>query len=266
MLRDFVGSMVSRAVHGTPPVLHLFGGPYVSVGTQQVDIPEASNRLLAFVALHNGSVSRRHVAGVLWPDCDDGRASANLRSALWRLNGLGWAFVEACRNTLVTGPDVIVDVAVVNDWATRLISHREVPDDLLSTPQDVNALELLPDLSDEWALIERERMRQRLLHAFESQSRQLLIEGRYGEAIEVALAVVCADPLRESAQRVLIECHLAEENRVEADRAYRTYQSLLRREVGAEPSAALTRLIRPLRLDPVQSRVERYAVPRGLSS
>jgi DNA-binding SARP family transcriptional activator len=247
MSLDFVSWLLSRAVRGTPPVLQLFSGLEVSVGTRLIDIPDASKRLFAFVALRPGAVSRRHVAATLWPDCDDGRAAANLRSALWRLNSAGLPLVDARRHTLELAKNVVVDVSVVNEWATRLIAHREDPDDLAATPHNVNAIELLPGLGDDWVVFERERLRQRLLHAFEAQSRQLLIEGRYAEALEVALLLVCADPLRESAQRALIECHLAEHNRAEAARVYTSYQTLLHAELRAEPDAALTRLIHPRR-------------------
>jgi DNA-binding SARP family transcriptional activator len=256
MSLDFVSWLVGRAVREAQPVLHLFSGPEVSLGARPIDVPDASKRLFAFVAVHQGAVSRQHVAGTLWPDCDDTRAAANLRSALWRLNGSGVRCVETRRHTLAVAKNVVVDLDLVNDWATRLIGHREVPDDLDATPRDVNALELLPGLSDDWVLFERERIRQRLLHAFEAQSRRLLAGDRYAEALEVALLIVCADPLRETAQRVLIECHLAEHNLVEAARAYTRYRTLLHHELGAEPDASLTELVHPTqRRELVQLRI-----------
>lgn len=245
MSLDFVSWLVSRAMQGTQPVLHLFGGPEVSLGARPIDVPDASKRLFAFVAVHQGPASRRQVAATLWPDCDDRRAAANLRSALWRLNGSGLQFVESRRHTLAIAKNVVVDVDVVNDWASRLIDHREVPDDLSASPRDVNTLELLPALPDDWVLFERERVRHRLLHAFEAQSRRLLAAGRYAEALDVALLIVCADPLRETAQRALIECHLAERNLAEAARAYRMYRTLLQHELGEEPGEALTQLVHP---------------------
>jgi DNA-binding SARP family transcriptional activator len=55
--------------------------------------------------------------------------------------------------------------------------------------------------------------------------------------------VVGSDPLRESAQRVLIEAHLAEGNIREARRAYGIYRRMALRELRVEPSAALTELL-----------------------
>jgi DNA-binding SARP family transcriptional activator len=55
---------------------------------------------------------------------------------------------------------------------------------------------------------------------------------------------VSADPLRESAHRVLIEAHLAEGNLAEGRRAYDRYRAIARRELGVEPGRELASLIR----------------------
>jgi len=53
---------------------------------------------------------------------------------------------------------------------------------------------------------------------------------------------VLAEPLRESGQRALIEAHQAAGNWVAARRQYELFRTLLRREVGVEPSLELTAL------------------------
>jgi DNA-binding SARP family transcriptional activator len=65
---------------------------------------------------------------------------------------------------------------------------------------------------------------------------------------------VGADPLRESAQRVLVEAHLAEGNRSEALRLYAEHRDLVRRELGVEPSPELTALVAPYQLGRVPLR------------
>jgi DNA-binding SARP family transcriptional activator len=80
----------------------------------------------------------------------------------------------------------------------------------------MDSLELLPGWYDDWVLLERERTRQRLLHALEALSREHRAAGRCAEAVEAALVAVNAEPLRESAHRELLESHLAEGNWVEA--------------------------------------------------
>jgi DNA-binding SARP family transcriptional activator len=61
---------------------------------------------------------------------------------------------------------------------------------------------------------------------------------------------VSAEPLRESAQRVLIDAHLAEGNWIEGRRAYESYRELLRRELDAEPPYDLSVTIQSARRRP----------------
>lgn len=232
------------------PVLHLFKGPYVTLGGHQWEVPEGSKRLLAFVALRRGRVERRHAAGALWPSGGDERAAGNLRSALWRLRSAGIDVIVADKWSLVLSAEVTVDAQVVFEWADRLIGRTAHPDDLAVSASWVEALDLLPGWYDDWALIERERLRQRTLHALEALSRTLSLAGRFPDAIEAAMLAVHAEPLRESAQRVLVEAHLAEGNLVEARRCYRLYRDLIRRELSVEPSTDLLRLLSPQQIRP----------------
>jgi DNA-binding SARP family transcriptional activator len=96
--------------------------------------------------------------------------------------------------------------------------------------------ELLPGWHDEWLLVEREELRQRQLHALEFGARRLIDRARYGEAILFLLAALRAEPLRESAHRLVIEAHLGEGNQSEARRQWQIYAHLVRERLGAAPS------------------------------
>ncbi|WP_433727449.1 AfsR/SARP family transcriptional regulator [Actinoplanes sp. CA-051413] len=207
--------------------------------TGRKEVPEGSKRLLVFVALRRRRVERRCVAGALWPVGGDERASGNLRSALWRLRLAGIDLIDADKWSLRLGDRVGVDVHAVSDWANRLIRHTAAGADLAMPAVLPEALDLLPGWYEEWALMERERIRQQALHALEALSRKLVQAGRYAEAVDAALMAVNVEPLRESAQRALIEVHLAERNWIEGRRAFEAYRQLVRRELGAEPSADL---------------------------
>ena len=225
------------------PALCLLGGPYVVEDGRLLEVPERSMRLLVFIALHPGRVDRRHAAGSLWPDGGDERAAGNLRSALWRLRGAGIDMLRADKCALWMDPGTEVDVRIIDHWAGRIIDGEFRPDDLGVPRWGAEAMDLLPGWYDDWVVFERERLRQRLLHALETLSRNLADAGRYAQAIEVALEAVRAEPLRESAHRRLLEAHLAEGNLVEARRLYGDYRALVRRELGVEPSPALSGLV-----------------------
>src|SRR5206468_12712768 len=108
---------------------------------------------------------------------------------------------------------------------------------------------------DDWVLMERERIRQRVLHALEALSRRLAGTARCAEAVEAAMMAVSAEPLRESAQRALIEAHVAEGNWVEGRRAYDAYRDPVRRELGAEPPMDLLATI-PSRPEPARAHAQ----------
>lgn len=217
-------------------VVHLFAGPYVTVGTERREVPEGSKRLMAFVALRQRRVERRQAAGTLWPSGDEERAAGNLRSALWRLRRAGINVLVADKCSLALSANVLVDLYLMEQWAARLIEGRAAGRDLALPPSVADALDLLPGFYDDWALMERERIRQRILHALEALSERLTATGRFADAIEAAMLATSAEPLRESAQRTLIKAHIAEGDLTEAHRSYRAYHDLVYRELGVTPS------------------------------
>ena len=230
----------------TVPDLHLFGGPHLTCDGRRLEIPEGSKRVLAFVALARRPVGRRYAAGMLWPEHDEARAAGNLRSALWRLRNADIDVLDVLdvdKTTIGVRADVVVDARDLLAWAARLRADVPEAGDLQVPATWVEALDLLPGWYDDWVLAERERLRQTVLHALEALSTCLLVAGRSADAVDAALLAVCAEPLRESAQRCLVRAHVAEGNLTEARRSVELYRGLLARELGTEPSDALTRLL-----------------------
>ena len=226
------------------PVVHLIGGPYITVAFERRDIPEGSKQLLAFVALRRRRIERCKAAGTLWPSCDEARAAGNLRSALWRLRRAGIEVLVADKWSLALRTDVVVDLHVIDRLVTRLIDGTAAADDLVVSTSWADALDFLPGWYDDWVLIERERFRQRVLHALEALSRKLAGVGRFADAIEAAMLATSAEPLRESAQRTLIEAFIAEGNLCEARRSFQAYRDLVHRELGVDPSRDLLTILR----------------------
>jgi DNA-binding SARP family transcriptional activator len=226
-------------------VVHLFAGPYLTLDGRRCDVPEGGKRLLAFLSLHRGRQDRRFVAGALWPYAYDNRASGNLRSALWRLRGAKAGLIDADTWSVALADDVELDVDDLRAWSDRVMGGASDPPDLSHMDEKSLGLNLLPGCYDDWALVERERLRQRMLHALEQVSRILLADGHYGDAVDAAMIAVNAEPLRESAQLVLIEAHLAEGNLVEAHRVFTNYQRLLREELDVDPSPGMCSLLWP---------------------
>jgi len=242
---DKLDGTVPYREHLAPTLLHLIGGgPYLTVGGQRREVPEGSKQLLVLVALRRRRIERRWAAGTLWPSVDEVRAAGNLRSALWRLRRARIDVLVGDRWSLALSTDVLVDLHLMDECASRLIEGKAEDGDLAISPSWTEALDFLPGWYDDWALIERERIRQRLLHALEALSEKLVSMGRFADAVEAAILAVSAEPLRESAQRALIVAHIAEGNLAEARRSYRSYCDLLRQELGVAPSGDLLAVFR----------------------
>jgi DNA-binding SARP family transcriptional activator len=211
----------------------------LSIDGVAVEMPPAAQRLLAFLALHERPVLREYVSGCLWSGMSIGQASASLQAELGRLPR---ALLHATATHLRLAPEVSVDLRATLDGARTLLDpHSKVVDG--DFEEFLLSGEVLPGWNDDWVLIERERLRQLRLHALEALCARLTAAGRLAEAIDAGLAAVAADPLRESAHRVLIQAHLAEGNRAEAIRQCEAYREILWSGLGVSPSALLGALM-----------------------
>jgi len=214
--------------------LRLLEGFELTVDGQPRELPPSAERLVAFLALQPRPAVRSHVAGLLWGDRSDSRAAACLRSTIWRTNsGHGAPVIDAGRSRIVLHGNVSVDA---RDAA--IAAHAQLSGGLPVDPEVLTG-ELLPGWYDDWVLVERERLRQLCLEGMERMAQSLLDAGQAHLAIEAALAVVAAEPLRESAHRVLIDAHVSAGNRVAALRQFDQCKTLLAAELGLQPGEAL---------------------------
>ena len=252
-----VSLVVTEAAHRSgssppatrPPALHLHLLSSFELRTDDgpVDLPSTAQRLLAVLALHSRPLQRSYVAGTLWPDVPDAKAGASLRSALWRTRQPGVEAIDATSTHLSLAAGVEADIPAMFGVAQRLgCPDRGGP--FADAPALAAGFrdELLPDWYDEWLVAWRERWRQVRLHALEALAGVLAAQGSFGLAVDAALAAVQAEPLRESAQRALIEVHRAEGNHLEALRQYDAFAALLHAELGLEPSPGLRTLVADL--------------------
>jgi SARP family transcriptional regulator, regulator of embCAB operon len=229
-------------------IVVLLGGFGLFWGRAVLSVPRASQRLVAFLALHDGMVRRAAVAGTLWPAASERHASANLRQALARLQSSARKALAASKLELGLAEGVRVDIRHARTLARGLLDPAVTPEqsELGTAAVGVLSAELLPGWYDDWVLLEAEDWRQLRLHALEALAGRLAAAGRCGEAAGAACAAVRADPLRESARATLIQVHLAEGNQSEAVREFERYQALLRVDLGLEPTLRLRRLIEGL--------------------
>jgi DNA-binding HxlR family transcriptional regulator/DNA-binding SARP family transcriptional activator len=211
-------------------------GP-LSAGTQ---------RILAYLAIHERPVTRLAMAGTMWPDVTEQHAGGSLRSALSRLDKPTKGSILMASAGLRLDDGVIVDFREAKALAHRLLEVGTSPSDadLSADAVDVLSMDLLPDWYDDWVVAEADSWRYSRRNCLEALSGFLCAKRRWAEAAQAARAAISVDPLRESPQACLIKVHLATGNQSEALKAYEQYRRRLLDELGLEPTALLSRLVR----------------------
>jgi len=164
------------------------------------------------------------------------------------LNGLDRTIVRVTFQEVCLADGVSVDIRHARLLAHRLLNPGTRRDsDLSDQAISTLSVDLLPDWYDDWAVLEAEEWRQLRLHALDALAERRIAAGRYADAKSPALDAVKAEPLRETAHAALIRVYLAEGNRAAALSAYQHYRTLLRTELGLEPTPLLRALIKDLR-------------------
>jgi DNA-binding SARP family transcriptional activator len=227
--------------------LRLLGGFELRVDGRPVHLQDVSQKVLAFLSLQTAPVRRNFVAGSLWCDKGDDRASANLRTAIWRMPPEVAGFIRSTRTTLDLEPSADVDYRNAIKVTHGVIHEHLEPTD--RTMAQMLHGQLLPDWYDDWVVTERERLSQMRLHALEVVARISLGRGQWDDAIALAHAIVRSEPLRETGHLLLIRAFLATGNRSDALRQVQRLDALLRAELGIAASAEAWRLADLARAD-----------------
>jgi DNA-binding SARP family transcriptional activator len=226
------------------PCLRLLGQFRLVYGGEAVELCGNAQRLLALVGLRS-CASRTLLAGTLWPEATEAHARGSLRSTLCKLPHGDRTLVTCGRSAISIVDSVTVDARELAETALRLVRPSGTPGDGPVPTVLFEEGELLPGWDDDWALFERERLRQLRLHALDALAYRLAGEGRPVLALKTALTSVRGEPLRESAHRAVVAAHLAQGNVNEAVRHYRAFRRALREELGVPPSPQFTRMLAP---------------------
>jgi predicted ATPase/class 3 adenylate cyclase/Tfp pilus assembly protein PilF len=243
------GAMIrpDRAV--TPLAIRLFG-PF-EVHLHGEPLPRLRSRkghwLLALLTLRRGApLERSWLAGTLWPDSSERQALVSLRSSLVDLRrALG---PEAGRLHSPTPQTLSLDLsgAEVDVLAfDAAIAQGEAP--ALERALALYRGPLLEGCLEEWSLPERQTRTQAYLQALETLAMGAMSGGDPSAAEPYLRLAVAVDPLRESAQRALMQALAAGGNTAAATQLYRELRERLHRELNAEPDSETMALFQQLR-------------------
>jgi DNA-binding SARP family transcriptional activator len=235
---------MTQVGHAHSVELRLLGGFDVLVCGNPVRLPESSRRVVGYLALHSGPQPRVVVAGNLWPEKSDERAAANLRSSLWRVRcQRASRFIDADGPSLRLASHVCVDIETLQNIGWNIVKHRSI-DNILNLDSRLFYASLLPGWYDDWVIFERERLAQLQLHSLDALVEALIHAGRHGEAVDTAIRLLAADPLRERSHLDLVAAYAAEGNLGLAQRQYCRYSELLAETFGCSPDISFSEAAR----------------------
>jgi DNA-binding SARP family transcriptional activator len=233
---------------GSPAELSLFGGFALRIHGQKISLPMHARRVLAYLSLNKmveKDCDRQVLAERLWMDSSPDRSRASLRTAIWRIRSAADDLLLGDSERVALADSVRVDVHDFRRHAEQMLSDKAAYEPASLVPHLRSPADLLPGWDEDWLLLTREQLRLLRLHALEHTARRMCERGLYAQAIDVLLCVVDEEPLRESAQAILIKAHLSAGNLADACRQYHRFRSNLWDELGLRPSPDLSRLVSP---------------------
>jgi TolB-like protein/Tfp pilus assembly protein PilF len=209
--------------------------------------------LLAFLALPPGKThSRDKLASLLWSDRGDPQARDSLKHALTRLRqclqSTDSPAIIADRQSVRLDPaavstDVMIFERLVNAGTPEAIEQSMA----LYRGDLLEGISIHDAAFEDWLLVERQRLRQRLEAALVTLVAQMMSAGERKRAEAAAQRLLALDPLREAAGRALMQLHAERGEAAQALKLYETLRDRLQRELGVKPEPETTHLYETIR-------------------
>ena len=210
-----------------------------------------ARRLFSYLLIHQGEQHARDLlAEMVSPENPASRSAFN--TTLWRLKKavceLPGVNLECASDTLGLSlePQASLDVDRLLEASAHLAADRDHPgDDVLGEIADAVALwhgEFGCGLSDDWALVMRERTSNCYLQGLTALMRHAGRERRFEEALEYGMRILVEDPYREAIHCEAMWLLVLTGRRAKAITLHREFIALLRRELGIGPMPETTAL------------------------
>jgi predicted ATPase/DNA-binding SARP family transcriptional activator len=233
------------------------GGLSITLGNKPFTqfVSRKAEALLVYLACQPNEHLREVLAVFFWGDLAQDQAMSNFRVALSNLNKHFEPYLLINRHTVQMSLEggCQVDINEIrNELSTveRYLTRGEV------IPQPVSqrfgeALDLyrgdflagfhVRDCKsfEDWKLLEQEHIQTRVSEVLHPLVRYYLDQRQYASGIRYAQRLVSIDPLSEQAHLQLMQMFLQSEQRNQALAQYETYRSILKTELGVEPSESI---------------------------
>ena len=244
--------------------IFLFGGAAITLdGRTLAGLgSRTAEGLFIYLACHPQPQPRQLLADFFWDERDEKQALANLRTALSILRKDMAGYLVITRETAAFDhtSDYWLDTADFEQRLAQLADTLTGPPQLESIAQVQDILTLYQGdflagfhLAEsrgfeEWALLERERLRRLAGQGFRWLANAFLESGQYSDGIAWAERLVALDPYNEAARRQLMWLLARSGQRNAALQQYQSLHQLLTADLDVTPSPATTAVYERLRL------------------
>jgi DNA-binding SARP family transcriptional activator len=223
--------------------VRLLGGFALTIASEPVELPPASQALIAYLAVSDRTSTRARVAAAFWPDLAPAVGLARERNALYRCNTASAGLVGARNGQIVLLPNVFVDLDAAREQAQRILAD-DIADQVAV---DQFARDVLPDWDHEWLVTARQDFTMLRLRVLERLAGERLGAASFYDAERACRLVIEAEPYRESVWLLLTYVHLAEGNPGQALCVLKDYQRLLQDDLDLGVGERVERLRRSIR-------------------
>ncbi len=210
--------------------------------------------LLKILAAHRERVLPRDVLlEMLWPEADPSTAAVSLKVAAHNLRGVlepdkengspgSWVVCRDGTYSLNPQGRIWIDVECLEEhWKNGRAS--EARGDLAAARREFEAAEQLyagdfleEDIYEDWTIVRRERLRDLYLELVSKLAEMAAGAGDHRDVVRYCHRIIDADPCREDAYRMLMQAHGALNQPARAGAWYAVCRSMLKREIGVDPS------------------------------
>ncbi len=203
--------------------------------------------LLVYLAHQRQSVSRDALAEFLWPERTQRQARSNLRVALHRLRQHAGDYLLTAHSSAAIHPNAALTLDAAH-FEQHLAAGR------LAEATALYNGDFLADFYldgspafEQWALLERERLRALALAAWQQSIDQHTAGGEWSAATSAARRLLQMDPLHEPTHRQLMRLLAQTGQRSAALAQYESCRHLLATELAVPPDEATTVLAEQIR-------------------
>jgi len=227
----------------------LFGGLDIKKGEQSVPfLPYRAYNLLAFLLLReNLPVSRERLGSIIYGSLPEDKMRGRISDHLWliRKHLPGFPIISSKENIGLDKSGIWLDV---KEFEKEIASSDDPLSERFIT---LYGGELLPELYEEWVLVERERWRNHYLRRLNTLIEHLLVAKKYKHAITRIHELLREEPYDEGVVRLLMQAYVKIGRRGAALAAYEKFYRLSVEQIGLEPDESTTKIYEAIKSTPV---------------